>query len=183
MSRPIHRLVFATALMCLGGLLHAGAARAASVTLVPADTSVTVGEDVYLRVQLLSPFPDLEGYRFVYQYTPSVLDFIGIQPGDVLTGAPGAYFETVRAEYAVPADSAWYEAAVLDGESAGPGILAFLHFKAVATGNGTLVCRGVDIRDSSNQQTIPVCFDAVIHVFGPVPTRRESWSQLKLMYR
>lgn len=183
MSRSKHRLAPVTMLLCLGGLLYAGSACAASVTVVPADTSVTVGEDVYLRVLLLTPFPDLEGYRFIYQYTPSVLDFMGIQPGDVLTSAPGAYFETVRPEYAVPADSAWYEAAVLEGGSAGPGILAFLHFKAVAAGNGTLLCRGVDLRDSSNQQTIPVCFDAVIHVFGPVPTRRESWSRLKLMYR
>ena len=183
MFRLIRRTACATACLCVLGALHPGHAHAASVTVVPADTSVTVGETVIVRVLLLSPFPDLEGYRFVYRYSPAILNFTGAQPGDVLTSAPGAYFETVRPEYAAPADSAWYEAAVLEGESAGPGILAFLHFFANAPGTGTIVCRGVDLRDSSNHQTIPLCFDAVVHVFGPVPTRRESWSRLKVLYR
>lgn len=166
MAMWVHRLVVAAAFLLTPAMLYPSVAHAALVTAVPADTSVTIGETVIVRIQLLSSFPDLEGFRFVYQYNPAVLEFLGAAPGEVLSGAPGATFGTVRPDYAAPADSAWYEGAVLDGVSAGPGILTYLYFKTVGPGNGALVCRGVDLRDSANQRTLATCFDAVIRVPG-----------------
>ncbi len=174
---------FVTFTLAFLAAFYGGAARAASVTMVPADTSVTIGETVVLRVQLISPFSNFEGFKAVYRYEPNVLSFIGATPGEVFTSAPGAIFATLRSEYAAPMDSVWYEAAVLDGTSSGPGILAYLTFQTIGPGNGTIVCKGVDLRDSDNQQTLATCFDAIVHVFPPVPVRPTSWSRLKVLYR
>lgn len=183
MTMWVHRFVVAAAFLLAPATLYPCVAQAASVTAVPADTSVTIGETIIMRIQLLSSFPNFEGFRFVYQYDPAVIEFLGATPGEVLTGAPGVIFATVRTEYAAPADSAWYEGAVLEGVSAGPGVLAYLHFRTVGPGSGSVVCRGVDLRDSSNQQTLATCFDAVIRVFPPVPVLPTSWGRLKTLYR
>jgi hypothetical protein len=162
--------------------LSPGSARAASITVVPSDTTVTVGDSFCLRVTI-DAFPDLEGAQLIYGFDFARLALSGGSAGDVFSGAAGGYVEFLIPDVTSPVDSVWYEAAVLTGNTAGPGILAFLCFTATAEGDAVIACKRLDVRDSLNQQTLVPCSDATIHVVGPVRARDLPWGRLKAMYR
>lgn len=156
-------------------------ARAATVTVAPFDTTVTIGDMVTVRL-MVSAEPDIKGAQAVYRYTSPRLQFMGAAAGDVFTQGGGAYFDFVIPDVAPP-DSVWYDVARLTSTSAGPGILAFFTFQAMSEGDAFLTCERVELRDSQNQPTLPVCSGATIHVVGPVPVRPETWGRLKALYR
>jgi hypothetical protein len=162
--------------------LSPGSAWAVSISVVPSDTTVTVGDSFCLRVTI-DAFPNLEGAQLIYGFDSAKLALAGASAGDVFSGAPGGYVEFLIPDVTAPVDSVWYEAAVLTGSTAGPGILAFLCFTATAEGDAVVACKRLDIRDSLNQQTLVPCSDATIHVVGPVSTRDLPWGRLKTMYR
>jgi len=157
-------------------------AHAVSVTIVPADTSVSVGDTLTLRV-VATAFPDLKGYQLIQTYDPLHLASVEVRAGDVLTGAPGAWTAYVIPPASSPADSTWLDAAMLDGSTSTPGVLEYLVFRATATGLAHVDCEHTEFRDSQNAWTYPDCTGAVIHVGGPTATRRPSWGQLKAAYR
>lgn len=157
-------------------------AGAVTVSVQPADTTVTVGDTFTLRV-VTGAFPDLKGFQTIHGYTPTLLAFLGASPGDVLT-APGQPFSAfVVPDVSAPADSAWYDAALLNGSSQGPGVLVFHTFTALAQGDCPIVCRGVDFRDSFNARTVPACVDGMVHIVGPVPAAAPTWGRIKTLYR
>jgi hypothetical protein len=162
-------------------LLAAHPAGGASVSVVPADTSVTVGDVVTLRIEV-SAFPDLKGAQLIHGFTSSRLLFQGAVAGGALRGA-GSVFEQVLPDVASPVDSVWLDAARLDGSGAGPGVIAFYTFKTTATGDAHVTCLFVDLRDSLNQATLPACAGGVIHISGPVPSRAGTWGRVKALYR
>jgi hypothetical protein len=167
----------ATALVWLLG--GSGPASAASVVVAPNDTTVSVGDDLYIRVEA-DAFADLKGYELIFEFDPTIVQLLGALPGDVLTGS---YFGTLVSDVSAPPDSAWYNAAMLTGSTQGPGVLVYYHFKALAEGVTPLDCRRVDYRDSNNAQTLPGCTGGVIRVMGVVPVLRESWGRMKALYR
>lgn len=175
-----------TAVACglLAALLGAApsASSAASVVVSPADTLVSVGDDFYVRVEV-DAFPDLKGYQLIFAFDPAVVQLVGALPGDVLTGASGAYFAALVPDVVAPADSAWYDAAMLSGSTAGPGVLVYFHFLALAEGVTLLECRRVDFRDSNNVQTLPACTGGQVEVLGVTPAGRGSWGRVKATYR
>jgi hypothetical protein len=166
------------------GLLffRAGTAGAASVSVVPADTTVSIGDDFLIRVEA-GAFADLKAYDLIFQFDPTVVQLTGSLPGDVLTGDGDPYFGTLVNEVSAPLDSAWYDAAMLTGSTQGPGVLVYYKFKALAVGISPLDCRKVDYRDSNNVQTLPGCASGIIRVVGVTPARRESWGKVKTLYR
>ena len=172
----------------LGVLLLAAlpmpAARSGAVTVsvVPAETTVTVGDAFTLRV-VTGAFPDLKGFETIHAFDASRITLLGADPGDVLTSPGGAFSAFLVPDVSAPADSAWYDAAILDGSSAGPGILAFLRFHADAVGDAAITCRLADFRDSNNARTLAACEGAVVHVAGPVPARRGTWGRIRTLYR
>jgi hypothetical protein len=168
------------ALMALA--LSPGSAGAVNVTLVPADTTVGIGDNVCLRVTI-DAFPNLEGMQLIYGFDATRLGLVSVTPGGVISGAPGGYVDFQLPDVAAPVDSVWYEAVILTGNTSGPGVLAFLCFQAQAEGDAVVACKRVDLRDSLNHQTFPPCSDSVIHILGPVPTRAASWGRLKTIYR
>jgi len=162
--------------------LSPGSARAVTVSLVPADTTVGIGDNVCLRVTI-DAFPNLEGMQLIYGFDATRLGLLSVAPGDVISGAAGGYVDFLLPDITAPVDSVWYEAVILSGNTAGPGVLAFLCFQAQAEGDAVVTCKRVDLRDSLNQQTLPPCSDAVIHIMGPVPARTATWGRLKTIYR
>jgi hypothetical protein len=157
-----------------------GPAGAAAVTVVPADTSVTVGDTLTVRIES-DAIADLKGCELIYAYTSSRLEFVGAEAGAVLAG--GGYFDYVLPDAAAPADSVWYDAARLVGTAAGPGVVALFTFVATAEGDASLACLLADLRDSNNAPLNPSCAGGVIHVLGPVPARAASWGRIKSLYR
>lgn len=157
-------------------------ARAASLVLAPAETTVTVGDPVTLRV-LVDAVPDLKGADLIYGYTTPRLSFITASVGGAISGVGGATFDFVLPDVTAPADSVWYDAARLSGTGSGPGVVAFFTFATHSQGNATVNCLFTDLRDSANQPLVPSCAGALIHVIGPVPTRSTTWARVKAIYR
>jgi hypothetical protein len=171
--------------LLLAVLLHCGSAipaDAAALGVAPAETTVTIGDPITLRV-LVDAVPDLKGADLVFGYTPGRLTFTSAQVGDALAGLGGTTFETLYPDLETPPDSVWYNAARLDGTGSGPGVVVFLTFDTHSTGNATVDCLRADLRDSSNAPLNPSCAGALIHVIGPVPTRPSSWGRVKAHYR
>lgn len=157
-------------------------ARAVTLSIAPAETSVTVGDPITLRI-VVDAVPDLKGADLIYGYTPGRLTFTSAQIGDALAGIGGATFEFVLPDVTAPADSVWYDAARLSGTGSGPGVVAFLKFATHTQGNATVNCLMNDLRDSVNNELPAPCSGALIHILGPVPARPSTWSRVKAIYR
>jgi hypothetical protein len=169
-------------LLAVGIALSPAPARAVTVSVVPSDTTVTVGDDLCVRVTI-DAFSNLEGVQLIYSFDSAKLGLQSVSAGDVLSGAPGGFFAYLHPDITAPADSVWYDAAILTGNSSGPGIVAFFCFEALAEGDATIVCRRVDLRDSLNQQTLPPCSGATVHILGPTAIGAPTWGRLKTLYR
>lgn len=175
-----HRFVPAFAFLAtlLATSIAAPAARAAGFTVVPAETTVTVGDTFTLRVTC-DAVPDLKGFQVALHFPAARLQFVAMPAGELLTDPPGDWFATLLPDVTAPADTAWLDAARLDGSVAGPGVLAYLTLKALTTGDAALTCVWAEMRDSNNVPLAPGCAAALVHVVGPVPTVRRSWGALK----
>ena len=70
--------------LCLS--LGFSAAQAASVAVTPSDTTVSVGDDFWIRIEA-DAFSDLKAYDLIFQYDPAIVQLVGANPGNVLTGS------------------------------------------------------------------------------------------------
>jgi hypothetical protein len=151
------------------------------VSVSPADTAVTVGDVFHVRV-VTTAVSDLKGFHLLHRFDSDRLRLEAVTAGNVLTLPGGAYvLETVPDT--APADTTLADGAMLDGTSSGPGVLVTLRFRALAEGDSPVECLESDLRDSFNAQTLPDCASGMVHVLGPVSTRRSSWGRLKLHHR
>lgn len=178
----VHHAAWALALAAMMMLGGPRAASGAAVVVAPNDTTVSVGDDFYIRVEA-DAFPDLKAYELIFQFDPTIVQLMGAVPGDVLTGDGDPHFATLVSDVSAPPDSAWYNAAMLTGSTQGPGVLVYFHFKALQVGVSPLDCRRVDYRDSSNAQSLPGCAGGIIRVMGVTESRKESWGRMKVLYR
>ncbi len=183
-GEPMSRLVRFTAplLLALAAAAFVRPATAADLSLQPADTTVTVGDTFTLRV-VCDGVSDLKGLQTAYAYPPTRLQLVAMPAGNVFTDAGGDWFAHVLPDAEAPADTAWMDAAMLDGSTHGPGVVAYLQFKALLEGDAPLECALAEIRDSNNASLAPTCEAGVVHVLGPVPTERRSWGRIKTLYR
>ena len=170
------------ALLSLPLLLSAPEARAASVVVSPADTTVLLGDTFTLRVEA-DAFSDLKAYELIFRYGEAVLQYVGPTAGDVLTAGGGAYTVQPLSPVSPPPFTAGVDCARLDGSTSGPGVLIYYTFKAIGLGTSPIDCVNVDYRDSLNNQTIPGCTGAAVHVTFPVPASHPTWGRLKTIYR
>jgi len=161
--------------LALTGLAFApNAVHAATVSIDPPDTTVAVGDEFVVRI-VTDTEPDLKGFELIFPYDPTRLLLLSVVEGDVLTSPGGAYVAFLIPDIAAPADTLWYDAAMLEGTSQGPGILLFARFKALAPGDAAISCGSVDFRDSNNQQTTPACASGVVHIgSGAAPSMKIS---------
>jgi|KBSMisStandDraft_5_1062788.scaffolds.fasta_scaffold614479_1 hypothetical protein len=171
----------AAALLCLAPALLPTRAGAVTVTVQPPDTTVTVGDTFSLRIQI-DAVSDLKGYELIYGYG-GVLSYLGPLAGDILFADANPYLVQPLADVAAPADSAATDVAKLVSSAHGPGVMLYLRFKALSQGVSPINCLLVDLRDSFNNVTLPPCVGGVVHVEGPVPTRRTNWARVKQIYR
>jgi hypothetical protein len=166
----------------LAAALAGSPAAAAQFSLSPDDTTVTVGDTFTLRV-VCDAVTDLKGLQTAWAYPPTRLQLQSMTAGNVLTDAGGDWFEFVLPDVVAPADTAWMDAAMLDGSTQGPGVVAYLQFKALIEGDAPIACAFAEMRDSFNVSLAPTCAGGVVHVLGPVPAERRSWGRIKALYR
>lgn len=172
---------------CLAGLALtalllvacASPAGAVTVSVSPADTVAICGDTLTVRI-VTDAFPDLKAYQLVFGFDPTVLEYVGALPGDVLT--MGTMQEL--ADVTPPVDSVWVDCAQLVGSTSGPGVLAYFKFVPIDVGVSPIACLGVDFRDSWNVQTLPDCVGGVVRApYCPTPTLSETWGRIKTLYR
>ncbi len=156
-------------------------ARAVTVSVVPNDTTVTVGDTFTLRL-VVDAVPDLKAYQLIHRYA-SNLQYLGALPGEVLTQGPDPFVITPVPDVTAPADTAWTDCAKLFSSTSGPGILLYLRFKATGIGNSPITCLGADLRDSFNVSVSTGCQSGIVRVEGPVEVQRTSWGRVKASYR
>ena len=156
-------------------------ARAVTVTVAPAGTTVMCGIPFTLRITS-GVCPDFKGFTLVFSFDPTKLGFLGVEPGDVLTGSGNPLAGCLVPDTAPP-DTVWYDATMLAGSSSGPGILAFFRFQGFAEGESPVQCERVDYRDSNNVQTLPVCVSGPVRITGRTPARAASWGSIETPYR
>lgn len=178
LTASLRRLVFAAALV----LALPAAARAVTVTVEPADTTVAPGATFRLRV-VSSAFTDLKGCELVHAFDAGRLGLVSEVAGDVFTGTGRDFAGFNRPDVVAPVDSTTLDAAMLDGSTAGPGVVAYLEFTALHSGDAPVSCAFVQFRNSLNAITLPDCTGAIVHVSGPVSARRASFGRLKTIYR
>jgi hypothetical protein len=157
-------------------------ARAVTVSVVPADTSVYLGDEFALRI-VTSDFADLKGFDLLFSFDPAKLLFLGAAAGDALTGTGRPYADYVVVTHGAGADSILYDAAMLEGVTAGPGILVYFRFKALAVGATQIQCQTVDFRDSNNDVTLPDCTGGLVDILSATPARPASWGRVKTLFR
>jgi hypothetical protein len=175
------RLLVMALAVCACALLPARA-HAVTVSVSPADTTVLRGDTFTIRLTI-DAFPDLKAYQLIHHFNPAVLQYQGPTAGDVLTGNGNPYVVSPIADVSAPVDTAWTDCAQLVNSTSGPGVLLYLTFKATDFGISPIECLGVDLRDSLNNTTIPLCASGIVRVVGPVPVARHSWGHLKQAYR
>jgi hypothetical protein len=150
--------------------------------MAPADTSVIVGDEFALRI-VTDAFADLKGFDLQFTFDPAKLQFLGADPGDVLTGTGRLYADYTLVGHGALADTVLYDAAMLNGATAGPGILVSFRFKALDVGDTPVHCQKVDFRDSNNAITLPDCTGGLVHILKATPVRVSSWGKVKTFYR
>jgi hypothetical protein len=178
----VPRLTSLHLILAFIALSSAVGAHAATLSIEPADTTVTRGDHFVLRV-VCDAVPDLKGYQAIQRFDPARLRLTAITPGDMLTGLGGAYAWFTLPDVTAPVDSAWMDAAMLDGTAHGPGVIEYLAFDALADGSTYVVCAGADLRDGDNVSTVPACIAAKVTVEGPVTAPPTTWGTLKTRYR
>jgi len=179
--RSLRRFELTLAASFLLGLA-AMPAHAVTVSIAPPETTVTVGDDFYVR-SVTTAFPDLKAFHLIYSFSSTIITSITVDPGDVLTQSGNPYSAFPGPDNTTPTGSIQYDAAMLTGSSAGPGILGFFKFHAAVIGDSPVQCVTVDFRDSNNVQTLPACVSGLVHVVGVVPVRASTWARLKVLYR
>jgi hypothetical protein len=168
--------------LALATLVPAPPALAASFSIEPPDTTVTVGDTFTLRV-MCDAVSDLKGFQSAYGFAAARLQFVAMPAGNLLTDGGGDWFAILLPDVTAPVDTAWMDAAKLDGSAAGPGIAAYLTFKALLIGDAPLECLFAEMRDSNNASLSPTCTGGLVHVIGPVPVERRTWGRIKTLYR
>lgn len=177
--QPRYALALIAALVLLFG---SGVARAASVSLVPADSSMTVADEFVMRVEA-SGVSDLKGVQFELSFDSSVLQALSVSGGGLLpTGASGSFVHSAFTN-APTGGRVRFDAAVLTGSATGSGTLATIRFRAIAIGTSPVQITTVDVRDSANASSTPSTTGSTIRVFGPVSNTKASWAMLKARYR
>jgi len=176
--------VFVTALVLGLGLACGSAreARAVTVSVSPSDTTVDIGSTVTLRI-VCDTFADLKAYKLLFGFNPAVLQFTGASAGDVLVGTGRPFSVQTVADVSAPTDTAHVDCAQLVGTTAGPGILVYFSFKALAEGTSPIACDGADFRDPFNVSTLPGCVPGIVRVTTATPARASTWGRLKGTYR
>ena len=94
--------------------------------------------------------------------------------GSVLNGKLATFIP-----YTAPPDTLGFDAAVLVGNTQGPGTLGYFQFQATAPGICDLIMTQVLMRNSLNQPyTIAFC-NGRIRVISVTPTQSVSWGEVK----
>lgn len=179
---PLVKRLLLAATVCCAALCSAIPAAAAVLSLTPADTTVQVNSTFTLRVTC-DAVSDLKGMQTAWSYSAARLQLVSMTAGNVFTDPGGAWFEHMIFDVTAPADTAWLDVAKLNGTAQGPGVVAYVRFKALVPGDAPIGCVLAEIRDSDNVSLAPGCTPGIVHVAAPTAITRRSWGQLKIHAR
>jgi len=138
--RPHNIIAFASAI-----LWSAAALAAPGVSVEPAATAVTVGEEFDLSVVANSELPDLSCYAVTIAYDPLHLELVSAVEGDLfaLAGLPTFFSHETNGN-----DDAWTNCVLGFGTSVpAPGELVRLRFRALQDGISPVTLTEVILRD------------------------------------
>ena len=118
--QPRYALAWLVALTLLFG---SGMAHAASVALVPADSSLTVADEFVVRVEA-SGVTDLKGIQLEFAFDSAVLQVLSVSGGSLLpAGASGSFVHSAFTN-APTGGRVRFDAAILTGSATGSGTVA-----------------------------------------------------------
>ncbi len=175
----LRKLLIGGGMTALVAVLLLGQAQRVSAQTVhvcfePADTTVALGDIVTVRVTTDGPPADLKGYLVRGTHNTAVLTLQATLAGSVLNGKLATFIP-----YTAPPDTLGFDAAVLVGNTQGPGTLGYFQFQATAPGICDLIMTQVLMRNSLNQPyTIAFC-NGRIRVISVTPTQSVSWGEVK----
>lgn len=134
--------------LCASGAL---ALDASTVTVQPASPSVFQGDNVGLNL-VMSGISDLYAYQLDVGFNPSVLSASSVTEGPFLSGGGGTFFfpgtiDNTAGTISFVADSLF---GVTSGVS-GSGVLAAVHFIAIAPGTSSITLFNISALDSFGQ--------------------------------
>lgn len=147
-ARKLQLLIFT---ICVAG----SSARADTIQVDPASTTVTVGETFSLYVDV-SNISDLYAYQFDLTFTPGVLLATNVTEGPFLADVGTAFFlpgtiDNGGGTIALNADTL---IGPISGVT-GSGTIAVFDFEALAAGPGTVTLANVFLLDSTGASIIP----------------------------
>jgi hypothetical protein len=122
----------------------------------PGATDVLVGEDFWVNVAVDAALVGLTGYDLTIDFDESVLEIIEAVEGDLPQSSGESFFFWTTGS--PPENAIVINGAVLGDSVDGPGVLARLHFEALAPGISPLDFLFFELRDIENNP-IPVVAD------------------------
>jgi hypothetical protein len=168
--------------LCLLVVAAASApACAATVSVSPVSQTVSVASNFTVDL-VTDAVIDLKAYELIVDFDPTIIQLLGATAGDVLTNPGNPFQSFLVPDYSTPADTAWYDAAMLIGNTQGPGTLVHLQFKALSPGTSNVTWRKADFRNSFNVSSLPTQVSGIVHVVGPTASRPTTWSALRALY-
>ncbi len=148
------------------------------VCIAPADTAVSVGDPVVVRITTDGPPADLQGYSVRLTFNSTALGApLATSPGTVLSAVPNYFFP-----YSAAPDTIGFDAGILGTTSNGPGTLGTFSFIAQNTGTSTFHMTLAIMRDSHNDDLPVTLCDGQVRVLPPTSTVPKTWGAIKSLF-
>ena len=154
---------------------------AGTVSFDPVE-SLAACDTVTLDVMIDDEIVDLRGFSFVFEFDPSIVTPVSVEPGSAVEGASCPNFATWPNESAI-GDSIWVDGVLLGCSIDGPGSFIRIRFVGVNDGVSEIACRSGMLRDSANQDIPFTCVQGSIEIDCNTPTESNSWGRIKTLYR
>lgn len=139
-------------------------------------------DTVTVDVMIDDDIADLRGFSFVFEFDPSIVMPVSVEPGSAVEGASCPNFATWPNESAI-GDSIWVDGVLLGCSIDGPGSFIRIRFVGVNDGVSAIGCRSGVLRDSENQDIAFTCVQGSIEIDCNTAAESGSWGRVKALYR
>jgi hypothetical protein len=146
----------------LAVLLTSAACAAPVVYIDPAVTEVWTGDEFWVDVSVNAELLGLTGYDLIIDYNEDVLEVLDAVEGALPQSAGPSFFYWTSGP--APENAIVINGAILGDSVDGPGVLASLHFSALAPGVSPLEFLTFELRDIENAPIPATASDGVVTV-------------------
>lgn len=176
-ARSIVPILFALSALVVGSVVPVEA----GIVSFEAVESLSACDTVTLDVLIDEDVADLRGFSFVFEFDPSIVTPISVEPGAAVEGASCPNFVTWPNASAI-GDSIWVDGVLLGCSIDGPGSIIRIRFVGVADGVSPISCRSGALRDSQNQEIPFTCVPGSIEIECDTATEPMHWGRIKTLY-